>query len=274
MSFNDVVNVGSVAVDMSQNSLTYQEQSTYLGPLRAHLLGYLCQNVNQVVGRDELSKAVWGRVVSDHTINQHISQLRKIIGGLDANDLTIATIPKKGYIARCEAESRKSGEMPESTEQPSRVLVLETNPELYSELQQGIVTESSMNIEVVNDLDNFHMQLMTNKFDALVVDIELPESAGLRLIQEIRTGDTSARADIPVLAMASKTQKELMGFNVLMDVQSLLLKRFDQESFHRLVRAAVASSFSLKPNAAYKLVPVDFIQTSVAEKLQSFYIND
>ncbi|WP_157378555.1 hypothetical protein [Aliagarivorans taiwanensis] len=74
--------------------------------------------------------------------------------------------------------------------------------------------------------------------------------------------------------MASKTQKELMGFNVLMDVQSLLLKRFDQESFHRLVRAAVASSFSLKPNAAYKLVPVDFIQTSVAEKLQSFYIND
>jgi len=74
--------VGDFHIDTSQNSLIHGSRKVYLGPLRTSLLHFLCKNVNTVVTREDLAQHVWGRLVTDHTINQHISQLRKSVGTL------------------------------------------------------------------------------------------------------------------------------------------------------------------------------------------------
>ncbi|MGY5452127.1 winged helix-turn-helix domain-containing protein [Agarivorans sp. MS3-6] len=257
MSFNDVVIVGPLAVDMSQNSITFKDKSAYLGPLRTHLLGYLCKHVNQVVGRDDLSDAVWGRSVSDHTINQHISQLRKVITTLNNTDLTIATIPKKGYIARCEAVAQKDKAKPILV-QP-KVLLL-SDSDTCQALQAQKANGELKNVELYSEISRVQEKLMTSEFQLLIVDVDLANAEGFKLIKAIRTGQTLASSDVAVMALAAEADKKLMGFNVLMDVQGLALKPIDGQLLDRQIKSALGARFKLKPNAAYELVPTMFNQ--------------
>ena len=55
-----------------------------------------------MVTRENLAQHVWDRLVTDHTINQHISQLRKSIDTSRIHGLHISTIPKHGYIVLIE----------------------------------------------------------------------------------------------------------------------------------------------------------------------------
>ncbi len=254
MSFNDVVVVGPLAVDMSQNSITFKDRTTYLGPLRTHLLGYLCKHVNQVVGRDDLSEAVWGRSVSDHTINQHISQLRKILTTINNTDLSITTIPKKGYIARCgsvaELNMLKSEAIPE---RPKAVLLSDPDTCEFIQAAKG---EGKLNdLEVFSDVDELHQRLMNRECQAIVVDAELEGYIGLGLIKAIRTGNTLASSDIAIVSLSSEANKQLLGFNVLLDVQGLVIKPLNLDVLDKRIKAAVSAHFKLKPNAAYDLVP-------------------
>lgn len=254
MSFNDVVVVGPLAVDMSQNSITFKDRTAYLGPLRTHLLGYLCKHVNQVVGRDDLSEAVWGRSVSDHTINQHISQLRKVLTTINNTELTIATIPKKGYIARCESVAELNLLKPEAILDHPRAILF-SDPATCEQIQAAKADGEFKYFEVFSELDELHQRLMSHEFQAIVVDAELEGYQGLQLIKEIRTGNTLASSDIAIVALSSEASKQLLGFNVLLDVQGLVTKPLKLETLNKKLKAAVAARFKLKPSAAYDLVP-------------------
>ncbi|WP_055732776.1 winged helix-turn-helix domain-containing protein [Agarivorans gilvus] len=265
MSFNDVVVVGPLAVDMSQNSITFKDRTAYLGPLRTHLLGYLCKHVNQVVGRDDLSEAVWGRSVSDHTINQHISQLRKVLTTVNNTELTIATIPKKGYIARCESVTELNLLKPEAKlEHPKAVLF--SDPDTCEQIQSAKAEGELKYLEVFSDVDELHQRLMSHEFQAVVVDAELEDYQGLELIKEIRTGNTLASSDVAIVSLSSEASKPLLGFNVLLDVQGLVIKPLNLETLDTKLKAAVAARFKLKPNAAYDLVPTR-LETKVSVNL-------
>ncbi|MDO6686937.1 MULTISPECIES: winged helix-turn-helix domain-containing protein [unclassified Agarivorans] len=267
MSFNDVVVVGPLAVDMSQNSITFKDKSAYLGPLRTHLLGYLCKHVNQVVGRDDLSDAVWGRSVSDHTINQHISQLRKVITTLNNTDLTIATIPKKGYIARCESVGQPNRTKAEPAQVQAKALLL-SDPATCQQIQSHMEDGELKHLEMFSNAGLLHDRLMTNEFQVVIVDTDLANAEGLKLIKAIRTGQTLASSDIAILSMASEASKQLLGFNVLMDVQGLVVKPVNNEVLEKQIKSALAARFKLKPNVAYDLVPT-MLNTSVNVNLQS-----
>ncbi|MPW28303.1 response regulator [Agarivorans sp. B2Z047] len=267
MSFNDVVVVGPLAVDMSQNSITFKDKSAYLGPLRTHLLGYLCKHVNQVVGRDDLSDAVWGRSVSDHTINQHISQLRKVITTLNNTELTIATIPKKGYIARCEAVGQPNRVKPELVQNQAKALLL-SDAETCQKIQNLKADGELKQLEMFSNAGLLHERLMSNEFQAVIIDTELANAEGLKLIKAIRTGQTLASSDIAILSLASEATKQLLGFNVLMDVQGLIVKPVNIEVLEKQIKTAVAMRFKLKPNAAYDLVPT-MLNSAASVNLQS-----
>jgi len=66
----------------------------------------LCAHAGQVVKKDELIEAVWGRLaVSDHSVAMVICQLRRAFGDDARAPTYIETITKRGYrlIAPCEA---------------------------------------------------------------------------------------------------------------------------------------------------------------------------
>lgn len=260
--------VGEYHVDTSQNSLVHGSRKVYLGPLRTSLLHFLCKNVNTVVTREDLAQHVWGRLVTDHTINQHISQLRKSIGTLSIHGLNISTIPKRGYIARMEGVGavvdNKVSPIAQSDSlvssiQNMKVLVVEAEANDRIQLIEQLESLDVSYVEGVATTIEAERSVALQDFDLIIVDSLINENAGIELIKRIRTGQTSAAADIAILSSHFDVQRELLGLNSLLDVQGLLLKPFEKNRLKQMLMVADKSNVVLKPQAAYELVPTDVL---------------
>ena len=267
--------VGEFHIDTSQNSLIHGSRKVYLGPLRTSLLHFLCKNVNTVVTREDLAQHVWGRLVTDHTINQHISQLRKSIGTLSLHGLNISTIPKRGYIARMEgvgipADSQVAplaqGESTVNAINNMKVLVVEAEASERIQLIEQLEAVEVAYVEGVATTIEAERSVALQDFDLIIVDSLLADNAGIELIKRIRTGQTSASADICILSSHFNVQRELLGLNSLLDVQGLLLKPFETSRLKQMLMVANKSNVVLKPQAAYELVPVDVLEVAAQEK--------
>ena len=260
--------VGEYHIDTSQNSLIHGSRKVYLGPLRTSLLHFLCKNVNTVVTREDLAQHVWGRLVTDHTINQHISQLRKSIGTLSLHGLNISTIPKRGYIARMEGVGISENNVAPIAQSEGSANVITAMKVLVVEAE---ATQRIQLIELLEELDVAYVEgvattieaersVALQDFDLVIVDTLLGDNSGLELIKNIRTGQTSAAADICILSSHFDVQRELLGLNSLLDVQGLLLKPFESSRLKQMLMVATKSNVVLKPQAAYELVPTNVLE--------------
>jgi len=266
--------VGEFHIDTSQNSLIHGSRKVYLGPLRTSLLHFLCKNVNTVVTREDLAQHVWGRLVTDHTINQHISQLRKSVGTLSIHGLNISTIPKRGYIARMEglgvSENTMSplsqGETTTNAITNMKVLVVESGSEDRIQLIEQLEALNVSYVEGVATTIEAERSVALQDFDLVIVDALLANASGIEFIKAIRTGQTSASADISILNSHHDVQRELLGLNSLLDVQGLLLKPFESSRLKQMLMVASKSNVLLKPQAAYELVPTN-VMAAVEQKL-------
>jgi len=260
--------VGEYHIDTSQNSLIHGSRKVYLGPLRTSLLHFLCKNVNTVVTREDLAQHVWGRLVTDHTINQHISQLRKSIGTLSLHGLNISTIPKRGYIARMEGVGISENNVaPIAQSEGSanvitamKVLVVEAEASQRIQLIELLESLDVAYVEGVATTIEAERSVALQDFDLVIVDTLLTDNSGLELIKNIRTGQTSAAADICLLSSHFDVQRELLGLNSLLDVQGLLLKPFESSRLKQMLMVATKSNVVLKPQAAYELVPTNVLE--------------
>lgn len=269
--------VGEFLIDTSQNSLIHTNRKVYLGPLRTSLLHFLCKNVNTVVTRDDLAQHVWGRLVTDHTINQHISQLRKSIGTLSLHGLNIMTIPKRGYIARMEGVAISGNQVtPIATVENTvnsissmKVLVVEAQGADQLQLIEKLEGLQVNYVESVATSSEAERSVALQDFDLIIVDSLLADDSGLELIKRIRTGKTSAAADICILTSHFDVQRELLGINSLLDVQGLLLKPFESNRLKQMLMVANKANVVLKPQAAYELVPTDVLQVQAQVQPQA-----
>ena len=262
--------VGEYHIDTSQNSLIHGSRKVYLGPLRTSLLHFLCKNVNTVVTREDLAQHVWGRLVTDHTINQHISQLRKSIGTLSLHGLNISTIPKRGYIARMEGVGISENNVAPIAQSEGSANVITAMKVLVVEAEAA---QRIQLIELLEELDVAYVEgvattieaersVALQDFDLVIIDTLLSDNSGLELIKNIRTGQTSAAADICILSSHFDVQRELLGLNSLLDVQGLLLKPFESSRLKQMLMVATKSNVVLKPQAAYELVPTNVLETA------------
>jgi DNA-binding response OmpR family regulator len=260
--------VGEYHIDTSQNSLIHGSRKVYLGPLRTSLLHFLCKNVNTVVTREDLAQHVWGRLVTDHTINQHISQLRKSIGSLSLHGLNISTIPKRGYIARMEGVGASENTIsPISKSEGSsnimtamKVLVVEGGASERIQLIELLESLEVAYVEGVATTIEAERSVALQDFDLVIVDTLLSGNSGVELIKKIRTGQTSAAADICILSSHFDVQRELLGLNSLLDIQGLLLKPFEVSRLKQMLMVATKSNVVLKPQAAYELIPTNVLE--------------
>ncbi|WP_372881892.1 winged helix-turn-helix domain-containing protein [Psychromonas sp.] len=270
--------VGEFLIDTSQNSLIHTNRKVYLGPLRTSLLHFLCKNVNTVVTREDLAQHVWGRLVTDHTINQHISQLRKSIGSLSLHGLNIMTIPKRGYIARMEGVGISDNQVvtpiatienPVSSINTMKVLVVESQDSERIQLIEKLESLHVNYVESVATSIEAERSVALQDFDLIIVDSLLNDNSGLELIKRIRTGKTSAAADTCILSSHFDVQRELLGLNSLLDVQGLLLKPYESNRLKQMLMVANKANVVLKPQAAYELVPTDVLQVMAQAEPQA-----
>ena len=91
----DVIEIGDVAVYLSEHMVTKGGVQVSLKPLEYDLLVMLAKNKNVAFSRDQLLNQVWGSdyLGETRTIDVHIGQLRKKLGLSNV----IKTIPKIGY---------------------------------------------------------------------------------------------------------------------------------------------------------------------------------
>lgn len=67
-------------------------------PLPFKVLVYLLEHQGQCISRDELFEECWqGVLVTDQSLTNTISYIRKVIKNLDTDELELKTISKKGY---------------------------------------------------------------------------------------------------------------------------------------------------------------------------------
>ena len=94
----DEFSVGAYRVHPATNELRLGDDTIQLEPKVMALLVHLVQNAGSMVSREQLFDAVWpGVVVSDDTLTQAVTKLRKAFGDSARQPRYIQTVPKRGY---------------------------------------------------------------------------------------------------------------------------------------------------------------------------------
>jgi DNA-binding winged helix-turn-helix (wHTH) protein len=107
-----IVMFGEFRVDFHLRCLYRGTEKVKIGPIAFNVLEFLVKNRQRVVSKDELLKNVWGEERTKGTVEQAISQLRRILGDDTAEPQYIGTISGHGYrfIARTTSPLQDSGE--------------------------------------------------------------------------------------------------------------------------------------------------------------------
>lgn len=92
-----IYQLGNTLFNVSQSSLTYNNETTSLSVRQAEILDILASNCNHIVNRDTILESVWGDASYSNSLalNVQITYLRRHITD---PSLTIISIKKRGYI--------------------------------------------------------------------------------------------------------------------------------------------------------------------------------
>src|SRR5215470_12993939 len=97
---------GDCELDLATGELRRGDRVTALGGLPARLLGLLAWKNGELATRDEIQRSLWpdGTIVDfDQSINQHVRQLRHVLGDSATRPAWIQTLPARGYRLLVEA---------------------------------------------------------------------------------------------------------------------------------------------------------------------------
>jgi TolB-like protein/DNA-binding winged helix-turn-helix (wHTH) protein/Flp pilus assembly protein TadD len=127
---SSVVQIGEWMVHPALDSISRGNETQKLEPRAMRLLLCLANSAGEVVSIDRLLTEVWaGVVVGSASVYEAVSQLRKILGDVEAKPTYIATVPRKGYrlVAPVQlgtaSETAEPAVMQRKTAMPRRVWV-------------------------------------------------------------------------------------------------------------------------------------------------------
>ncbi|MBI4892991.1 MAG: PD40 domain-containing protein [Acidobacteria bacterium] len=89
---------GPFVVDLALHVVRKHGERLALTPKVFEALVVFLRSSNRVLTRDELLEALWpGQLVTEANLNQHMSMLRKALGGGASGEKFLLTVPGKGY---------------------------------------------------------------------------------------------------------------------------------------------------------------------------------
>jgi DNA-binding winged helix-turn-helix (wHTH) protein/tetratricopeptide (TPR) repeat protein len=85
-------------LDLAKRELRRGQTPVPMEPQAFDLLGHLIAHRHRVVGREELTEAIWhGRIVSDAALTTRISTIRRALGDTGKSQRLIRTVSRKGF---------------------------------------------------------------------------------------------------------------------------------------------------------------------------------
>ena len=96
---DNLVHIGNLSYDRSTQYLSSTETSVYLRSKLNEVLIYMISNKHRLVSRDELIENVWDGnwYTGANAVTHSVCKLRKTFVELGEKDITIKTLPKRGY---------------------------------------------------------------------------------------------------------------------------------------------------------------------------------
>ena len=127
MTSGVVATFGDFTFDARRKRLVRGDQQVELPEHQLDVLGHLVAHAGEIVSKDELIQAAWGGVaVTDNSLEQAISGLRRALGDKSRAPQMIQTVARRGYRFAAEvtrAEARTSDAELDALMEPYRALV-------------------------------------------------------------------------------------------------------------------------------------------------------
>lgn len=111
-------------------------------------------------------------------------------------------------------------------------------------------------------LDDDHEQ----RLQVLITDFYMPNLSGLDLIQRLRAGETSARADMHVILLSGETDLTLVEAARLLDVDAVLTKPVSRAQLHRALDQVLSHPRQINDTAYYRRVDIAAAATELARQ--------
>jgi len=205
----DTLQFDRFEISIDERQLRADGKPVALGSRAFDLLVALVARRDRLVPKDELLEVVWpGLVVEENNLQVQISALRKILG-----PMVIATVPGRGY--RFTAVLETAGAATATSAVPparpasaavrpaaarARLLVADDNKVNRLLLGRTLELQGHQITSVDNGraaLDRLHQE----RFDLLLLDLEMPEMDGFAVLE--RLAADSALRDLPVIVTSS-----------------------------------------------------------------------
>lgn len=94
-----VIKIGDITIDIEGNRVYKDRNEIELTGREYHLLSYMAQNVNKIIGKERLYEQVWGvySSICDNTIMVHVRHIREKIEDNPSNPKILITVKGLGY---------------------------------------------------------------------------------------------------------------------------------------------------------------------------------
>jgi DNA-binding winged helix-turn-helix (wHTH) protein len=141
---------GPFCLDARKHKLTKKGRKVDLNVKPTQVLLALVEQAGKFVSKEDLLKQVWGGIaVSDDSLYQHVSVLRKALGQRPKDNKYIMTIPGGGYkfvapvkIVRMELSEPKSGFIDEET--GLLVEAVDADLDEDEDIEEGLLDEKDL----------------------------------------------------------------------------------------------------------------------------------
>ena len=210
----------------AERRLLHEGEAVALGSRAFDLLAALVERRARIVPKEELIEVVWpGLVVEDNNLQVQISALRKVLGAQ-----AIATVPGRGYrftmagtaasatapdIAPASASAQAAAASAPAREPTSPTQARPASSAPLPAAQLLVADDNKVNrlllcrtLELLGHrvvaVENGRLaleRLRAERFDLLLLDLEMPELDGFGLLEQ-RAGDAALR-QVPVIVTSS-----------------------------------------------------------------------
>ena len=115
-----------------------------------------------------------------------------------------------------------------------RILIVDDDPLISEFVRRGLQEEGHV-VDVAHDGEHGRMLALVEPYDALILDVVLPDAVGYDIAREIR----ARSKDVPILMLTSKNRTEDIVSGLDAGADDYLVKPFQLEELKARVRALV-----------------------------------
>ena len=185
---SETVQFGHFEIRIGERQLCADGHPVPLGSRAFDVLAALVARRDRVVAKDELLDIVWpGLVVEENNLQVHVSALRKILG-----PQVIATVPGRGYRFMAALEASDAAATPAPAARPAppavrpaaaraRLLLADDNKVNRLLLGRTLELQGHHITSVANGREALD-RLRRERFDLLLLDLEMPEMDGFTVL--------------------------------------------------------------------------------------------